>query len=47
VIRVHQPGVGWVRPDGTGEVIPERPTVRPEDLARLADLDDDELQRLA
>ena len=47
VIRVHQPGVGWVRPDGTGEVIPERPTVRPADLARLADLDDDELQRLA
>ena len=46
VIREHRPGVGWVRPDGKGEVIPERPTVRPEDLARLADLDEEELRNL-
>lgn len=46
VIREHRPGVGWVRPDGKGEVIRERPTVRPEDLARLADLDEEELRNL-
>ncbi len=46
VIRLHEPGVGWVRPDGKGEVIPERPTVHPEDLARLATLDDEQLAAL-
>lgn len=46
VIRRHEPGVGWVRPDGTGAVTPERPTVRPEDLARLADLDEQTLTHL-
>ena len=39
VIRRHEPGVGWVRPDGSGDVIPETATVDPEvlaaDLARL------------
>ncbi|MBK6856215.1 MAG: acyltransferase [Microthrixaceae bacterium] len=47
VIRRHEPGVGWIRPDGKGEVIPERPTVDPQALARLAELDDDELSRLS
>ena len=34
VIRRHEPGVGWVRPDGTGDVIAETSTVDPEALAR-------------
>lgn len=46
VIRRHEPGVGWVRPDGTGAVTPELPTVRPEDLAKLGDMDDAELSEL-
>ena len=41
IIRRHEPGVGWVRPDGRGEPIPETPTV---DVARLA-ADLDRLQR--
>lgn len=46
IIRRHEPGVGWVRPDGTGDVTPELPTVRPEDLAKLAEMDDEEISRL-
>jgi acetyltransferase-like isoleucine patch superfamily enzyme len=33
IIRRHEPGVGWVRPDGTGEVVPE---TAPVDTAQLA-----------
>jgi carbonic anhydrase/acetyltransferase-like protein (isoleucine patch superfamily) len=37
VIREHVPGVGWVRPGGGGEVIPETDTIDPAELAvRLA-----------
>ena len=34
VIRRREPGVGWVRPDGSGDVIAETATVDPEALAR-------------
>lgn len=34
IIREHVPGVGWVRPDGSGDVIPETPTVDTAQLAR-------------
>jgi len=41
IIRRHEPGVGWVRPDGAGDVITESPTIDPADLAdRLAELDE-------
>jgi len=47
IIRRHEPGIGWVRPDGTGDVIAETATVDPEqlarDLARLEHVSDDEL----
>jgi acetyltransferase-like isoleucine patch superfamily enzyme len=33
VIREHVPGVGWVRPDGGGDVIPESATIDPAELA--------------
>ncbi|MEO6626960.1 MAG: acyltransferase [Aquihabitans sp.] len=40
IIRLHQPGVGWVRPDGKGEVTPESPTIAVDELAdRLAALE--------
>lgn len=39
IIRRHEPGVGWVRPDGKGEVTPEAPTIHPHELAaRLIEL---------
>ena len=34
LIREYEPGVGWVRPDRTGDVIKETDTVDPEQLAR-------------
>lgn len=34
IIRCYEPGVGWVRPDGSGDVVPETETVDPEQLAR-------------
>lgn len=37
VVRRREPGVGWVRPDGTGDVIPESPTIAPEDLHAALD----------
>lgn len=37
LIRRYEPGVGWVRPDGTGDIVPETETVDPEQLA--ADLE--------
>ena len=47
VIRRHEPGVGWVRPDGGGEVVPETPTVDTEklavDLARLESMTEEEI----
>jgi carbonic anhydrase/acetyltransferase-like protein (isoleucine patch superfamily) len=47
VIRRHEPGVGWVRPDGTGDVVPETPTIDTAqlaaDLERLGELTDAEL----
>ncbi len=46
IIRCYRPGVGWVRPDGTGEITPELPTVRAEDLARLVAFGPDELTGL-
>jgi acetyltransferase-like isoleucine patch superfamily enzyme len=33
VIRRYEPGVGWVRPDGTGDVVAETATVDPDELA--------------
>ncbi len=33
VIRRYEPGVGWVRPDGSGDVVAESDTVDPEALA--------------
>ncbi len=50
VIRRYEPGVGWVRPDGTGDVVAETETVDVEklaaDLDRLAELDQSELDEL-
>ncbi len=50
VIRRYEPGVGWVRPDGTGDVVAETPTVDAvklaEDLARLGELSPEELDDL-
>lgn len=46
IIRRHEPGVGWMRPDGTGAVTPEVSTPDPALLARLADMDDEELRAL-
>ncbi|HRW37574.1 MAG: acyltransferase [Acidimicrobiales bacterium] len=50
IIRRHEPGVGWVRPDGTGEVIPETATVDPArlaaDLATLESMSDDEVSAM-
>ncbi|WP_426574849.1 DapH/DapD/GlmU-related protein [Aquihabitans sp. McL0605] len=47
VIREHVPGVGWRRPDGTGDIIAESDTIDPEalaaDLARLAEMSDEEI----
>ena len=34
VIRCYEPGVGWVRPDGTGDIVAETDTVDPEQLTR-------------
>ena len=34
VIRRLEPGVGWVRPDGTGDVKPIKETIDPEELFR-------------
>lgn len=46
VLRRYQPGVGWVRPDGSGDVVAETETVDTDqlaaDLARLEALSDDE-----
>lgn len=50
LIRRYEPGVGWVRPDGTGDVVAETATVDVEklaaDLDRLAELDPDQLDEL-
>lgn len=37
VIRRYEPGVGWVRPDGGGDVKPETGTVDLEELAEALD----------
>ena len=43
VIRRREPGVGWVRPDGSGDVIAESPTIAPGDLhAALDELERDQ-----
>jgi len=50
VIRRYEPGVGWVRPDGTGDVIAETETVDTsvlaEALARIEALSEEELADL-
>lgn len=33
VIRCYEPGIGWVRPDGTGDVVAETPTIDADALA--------------
>ena len=47
VIRRYEPGVGWVRPDGTGDVIAESATIDPEflasELARLETMSEEEI----
>ena len=50
VIREYRPGSGWVRPDGTGDVVPESETVDPVVLAaaleRLEHLSDEEISEI-
>ena len=51
VIRCYQPGVGWVRPDGTGDVVAETATIDPEalavDLERLEHMTDAEIAEVS
>jgi len=47
VIRLYEPGAGWVRPDGSGDVIAETETLDPErlaaDLRLLEQMSDEEI----